>query len=301
MGSLHSTNAHDQARGLVRHYLDPTRSWSPDLDTQMRALLREDDVARTLYDEAVVAHRLAVGADPEQQSGFERERMMSVVLDQAVGQEASEGVLAWLTSAVSMRWLGVAATVAIVVLMVRPWTSTEPGDDLRARGGESAETAQPLVGFGVSGVTADGREYEVVASGELSMDDHIRVTYTNEDPLLGHLFLLGLQADNPLIWYAPLPPDETTSVTIDRGKGALPFEIRVGARHRAGPVKMVALFTAQPVSTQRVERALDSSLANLNPTALATEVARRLGTGGGDRIRVLETRIQAAASGEGQP
>lgn len=298
MGSLHSTDAPPRAAELVRRYLDPTRSWSPDLDAEMRALLRIDDAARMLYDQSVVAHRLAVGADPEQQSGFERERMMAVVLDEAVGVEASEGAWARLTSGLTIRWLSAAAAVALLLLVVRPWTPMEAADELRARGGETAET---LVGFGISGVDDEGQEYEAIASGALSMGHHIRVTYINDDPRLGNLFVLGLQEDNPLVWYAPLPPLETTSVGITRGKGALPFEIRVSARHKIGPVKVVAIFSAEPVSTQRVERALDGTLAAMSAEALEAEVKRRLGCQEGDRVRVLQTRIQAEASVEGRP
>lgn len=298
MESRHSIKAPARATELVAWYLDPSRSWSQDLDAEMRSQLRADDAARALYDQAVVTHRLAVGADPEEQSGFERERMMGAVLDQAMGVEASQGWLAWLTSTTTMRWMGTAAAVALLLVVVRPWTPMDSDDDLRARGGETEEV---LVGFGISGVDGEGLEYEVIASGQLSMDDHIRVTYTNEDPRLGHLFLLGLQENQPLIWYAPLPPEETTSVPIERGKGALPFEILVGARHREGPAKVVAIFTAQPVSTQRVERALDSTLATMSADALEAEIGRRLGCQEGDRVRVLQTRIQADAGVEGRP
>ena len=298
MESRHSIKAPARATELVAWYLDPSRSWSQDLDAEMRSQLRADDAARALYDQAVVTHRLAVGADPEEQSGFERERMMGAVLDQAMGVEASQGWLAWLTSTTTMRWMGTAAAVALLLVVVRPWTPMDSDDDLRARGGETEEV---LVGFGISGVDGEGLEYEVIASGQLSLDDHIRVTYTNEDPRLGHLFLLGLQENQPLIWYAPLPPEETTSVPIERGKGALPFEILVGARHREGPAKVVAIFTAQPVSTQRVERALDSTLAIMSADALEAEIGRRLGCQEGDRVRVLQTRIQADAGVEGRP
>ncbi|MEC9071715.1 MAG: hypothetical protein VX938_05010 [Myxococcota bacterium] len=298
MESRPSIKAPARATELVAWYLDPTRSWNQDLDAEMRALVRADDAARALYDQAVVTHRLAVGADPEEQSGFERERMMAAVLDQALGVETSQGWLAWLTSAPTMRWMGTAAAVALVLVVVRPWAPSDTHDDLRARGGDAAEV---LVGFGISGVDAQGQEYEVVASGQLSMDDHIRVTYTNEDPRLGHLFILGLQENQPLIWYAPLPPEETSSVAIERGKGALPFEILVGARHREGPAKVVAIFTAEPVSTQQVERALDSGLATMGPEDLEVEIARRLGCQEGDRVRVLQTRIQVGSGVEGRP
>ncbi len=289
------------ARALIAHYLDPRRRWDAASEATLRQLLRDDDAARSAYRQAVTLHRAMVGGDPGTPSGFEQRRMMEAVVE-ARATDADRARLRW-----SVAWLAplmAAAVAAALLFTVPPAPSLDAGDGpdvhdptLRARG--SNADRGPLVGLGLSGVTEDGGEYEVVASEGVSIADYLRLSYTNERPELHHLFVFGLQAGGGPLWYAPLPPDETQSLPITTGRTIqLPFENKVAARHVTGPVRVVAIFTAEPVTVSLAQERLDAApLAGADLDALGELVRQQLGLPESAVVRGVDVNVRPAARG----
>ncbi|MEZ4269248.1 MAG: hypothetical protein R3F39_23065 [Myxococcota bacterium] len=289
-----ASQAAERATALVRRYLDPGRSWDAGLDAELRGLLREDDAARAVYRRAVTAHRLMASGSAEAPSGFEERRMMDAVVG-AVAAPARQGAARGIWSAIRWPALGVAVAAGLALLLVQPpglvgEVGGEVGDPtLRARGGE---VQAPLVGLGISGVTEGGAEYEVVASGEAFLGDWVRFYTSNDRADISYVFVVGLQPDRPVAWYAPLPPEETQSLPIPVERHhMLPMENKLAARHEAGPLRVVALFTGRPLDADVVGRVLTADLSALVSSELESALRERLALGAGDVVQILETRV----------
>jgi hypothetical protein len=73
-----------------------------------------------------------------------------------------------------------------------------------------------------------------------------------------NVFLVGMDAEHDLKWYAPRPP-ETQSVSAPPGgeSADVPVgaSVRLAVNHRAGPVRIFALFSDKPISSTEVEAA----------------------------------------------
>ncbi len=285
-----ASRAARRATALVRRYLDPGRSWDAGLDAELRALLRTDEAARERYRRGVTAHRLMTSGSAAEPSGFERRRMMAAVVGGAAGpSRAATGRAVW----AALRWpaLGVAVAAGLALLLVRPPGLGEAGGDptLRARGGHAQG---PLVGLGISGVTAGGGEYEVVASGEAFLGDWVRFYTSNDRADISYVFVVGLQPERPVAWYAPLPPEETRSLPIPVERHhMLPMENLLAARHTTGPLRVVALFTQRPLDAEVVGRALTPAARALVSSELKAALRERLALDPSDVVQIVETQV----------
>lgn len=300
-----ASRPHRTAQALVQRYLDASRPWTAAAVGELRVHLRDCDPCRDAYRRAVVSHRVMVGSPADMPSGFEQRRMADAVIEGALGPASALGSSSPAAALVGWRAalgaLGACAAAALVFFFVQPPVDPGPESDptFRARGA-SGSVERPLAGLGISGVTEAGDEYEAVASDAAIQGDWLRFYYSNEDPRLGHLFVVGLQAGRAPIWYAPMPPEEAESLAIGQGKQIkLPMESRVSARHAAAPLAVVALFTARPLGVDVVGPALDRSVAGLASSALEAALRERLGLEAGDVVQVLETRV-VPRSGEVQ-
>ncbi|MGM0578468.1 MAG: hypothetical protein ACQEXJ_22280 [Myxococcota bacterium] len=291
---------HRRTRRLVRRYLDPRRPWDRRRDAALREHLRDCEPCRDHYRRAVVAHRLMVGGDADTPSGFETRRQMDAVLP-------AEGPRVTKRPAVVVGVLAGAAAAAALVLTVLPPRADEASGpatspetlDLRTRGGEEE---RPAAGLGVSGVDADGAEYEILASDGVRRGDWLRLSYSNDREDLDHLAVTGLQADREPILYAPAPPDETESLSIGTGRTVtLPFEAAVGDDHAVGPLRLVALFTADPLGAAALEAALAGVDAEAPAADLEAALRDTLDLGDEAVVQVLATDVLPARSGQEVP
>jgi hypothetical protein len=289
-----ASRAAERATALVRRYLDPGRSWDAGLDGELRELLRSDEAARELYRRAVTAHRLMASGNAANPSGFEQRRMMDAVVEGAARPpRAATGRALW----AALRWpaLGVAVAAGLALLLVRPpglGGDVDPtaGDPtLRSRG---TAVQGPLVGLGISGVTEGGAEYEVVASSEAFLGDWVRFYTSNDRADISYVFVLGVQPERPVAWYAPLPPEETASVPIPVARHhMLPMENKLAARHATGPLRVVALFTQRALEADVVGRVLTPEVSALVSSELEAELRQRLALDSKDVVQILETQV----------
>lgn len=283
-----------RVRALVARYLDPRRSWRAAHEAEARALRRQPDGHR-VWVRAIALHRALVGAPEGLPSGVERQRQLATLLAGA-GIEPARPARPWWHLAGPLT--GVAAAVLVAVF----WNTATPNDEwIRARGLSGDIHRHATVGVGVGGVTDDGREYEPISSKSVRIEDWLRFSYTNESRQLGWLYLVGLQEHDDRLAIRPIAPlpDEEQSLEITRGRfRQLPFETRLASRHEPGPLRLLALFTARPLSVSEVDRALaalDSGAHTALPSELEAELRTRLTLSPNDVVQVLDTRIVAGS------
>ena len=292
---------------LVGRYLDPTSSWTGAQDRELRDLCRDSEACGTAYDRAVTIHRLLVGADPDLPSGFEQQRMMAVLIEPSPMPRTIEpnplprSILGWLRPAL----LGAAALLVVGAVLTSGqvrraiFPEERAGDyDFVARGADGFELT---VGIGISGVTKGGQEYEAVAvdlaerSG-LFLEEYLRISTTREVDELGHAFVFGMQpSSREPIWYSPNPEEgehESRPVEMGRavplGGSENPFEFQLSVRHGTGALRVVAIFTAQPLSVTAVRSAIDAWPEHV---PLEDWLRGMLGLASDGVIRILEVEI----------
>ena len=222
----------------------------------MRGGLAGNDAGRRYYNERVMAHRLLVGREAGEPSGFESERMLSGLLDGAT-QERSTDQIFWTRFASIL-----AGAAALFIFAVNPPDhgasvvdgmppgpmAGAQGEYLGARGVQAAE--QPA-GLGIEGVpVAGGMGYEVVASDGVWIRDFLRLSYRNTDERLKYLFVFAMQDKGETLWYLPLPEEEQSAL-IRRGRDTL-FEIKLIDGHRAGVLRIFAVFSQEPIDFERM-------------------------------------------------
>jgi len=280
-------------RALAQRYLDPRATWSL-VDEDAARALREDPAARRTWALAVATHRVMVGATSGLPSGHEQRRQAAVAMARSGIASAATPAKSWL----SPGWLRIAAPLLVVTAValffaIRP---VESDDWIRARGLSRMELPAPQVGLGVGAISADGREYDALSQAAY-LDDWLRFSYTNERSDLGWLYVFALQPTSTgiaLRAIAPLP-DEGQSLPIRTGHFVpLTFETRLAARHTEGRVRLVALFTAAPISVASVERALvalDPAAASELPSDFEARLRERLALAPGDVVQILDTVI----------
>ncbi len=242
---------HKRIRKLVDRYLNPTKRWTRGLDVEMRGLLRKSEAGRSYYNQAIVTHRLLVSGDAASATGFEEKRLFVAVSQVSVPDRAPDRAFwARFASVVAM-----AAAVMFFALQPPDRLVTQSGQNTEYIGSRGGPQNTILVGLDIEGVDAQGREYEIdtakVASTGVKQGDAIRFSYTNEVKEIGYLFVFAVQQDNDFKWYAPIP-SEGQSMKIKVGKAVSLFEVDAVSPHRAGPVRIIALFTTKPVKLKDV-------------------------------------------------
>jgi hypothetical protein len=124
---------------------------------------------------------------------------------------------------------------------------------LVARGG-FPQKAQADAGIRVFRVSKDAAH--VSEGGDLFIDDTITFTYTYVNESGGALALFGIQNTGEIRWYYP-GYNEKMSIPIEGDKVDEPLKdgILLAVNHRPGRLRIIALFTEEPLSTEEIEAA----------------------------------------------
>jgi hypothetical protein len=240
------TTGHDKYERLIDGMvLDPLSApaWQ-----ELRGHLRDCDACRARYDRVALAERMLHGgpAALATPSPASFDRIGAAVLDglEPAPKPAWKRALAWL--APPQRWgvaLAAMLVVAILPVVLRP---TPPdANEFQARGGRPAERAAGLRAFCLdqSGVTP-----------RCTRASQLKLTVSNGGGF-GRVFLVGVDDQWNLKWYAPRPPELASvpaPVGVDQPVGAA---VRVGVNHDPGKVRIYALFSDTPVSASEIEAA----------------------------------------------
>ena len=262
---------------LITRYLDPSQRWTPQDDASMRKVMRESESLRTLYDKRITAHRLMLGLDADTPSGVELDRQMIGTVGLALEADVAEERSAWAMPVWGMPLAGMAAAALVAVLVTSnpipgppsPETDESVASTSREEylGARSGTRENVRAGIGVSGIDADGLEYEV-QHDRAWLQDRIRFFYRCDDEQLGHLFLFGLQNDENPRWYYPLPAEgEHASIAIQCGSDSQRTQLQgdtlLANRHHEGSLTIVGIFSENPLSHEAVKNALKGRVTQI--------------------------------------
>jgi hypothetical protein len=144
-----------------------------------------------------------------------------------------------------------ALTAALVFTIALP----EDERGLVARGGEVAPFE---VGVGVAAVDpASGQVLDARRPEGVALDHRLRFSVRCADPGRARLFLFGVDDALQPFWYYPLPDEgESIALPVSSAPQTLPHETELRARHHPGRLRVVALFSAQPIRLVDVAQVL---------------------------------------------
>jgi len=254
----------------------------------MRQLVREHDSCTDYYNRAVTVHRMMVGVDAGQPSGFERERMMNVVVEEASAAPQRSWFAGWLPSLAG----AMAGAAALFIVFANPFQTEQAKEKLRPGtdgsgeyiGVRSGTATTAAFALDISGVverkdgtgTQQELEYSVIDDG-LSIEDGLKFYTSRNVKATAYVTVFGLQDDRKPIWFAPHPDMGTDeSLPVAAGKNipirnpADPKDLHGVLFDRSvtsvelGSLTIVAVFTAEPLRRQDVAAALSKRGLDMN-------------------------------------
>lgn len=152
----------------------------------------------------------------------------------------------------------VAAATAAVVLMV---PAPLPSDEEVQPRGRAATFDADLRAYCLrqQGDTVSVVAVSDAVHGDLrcAVTDAVQFAYRLRSPATAFLAIVGTDEDGRLHPYQPRPPgDRAQAVFATDREQVLAGSVRLGVNHRPGKVRIVALFSASPLTLQQVEAAL---------------------------------------------
>ena len=204
---------------------------------------------RARYDRVSLAERMLHGGPKalDTPSSSTLKRLEGAVLGASAAREPA-WQRAWQWLAPPQRWgAGLAVAAAMVVLIPFLARSPAPHDEFQARGAQTHERTAGLRAFciGDEGVTA-----------RCLRTNQLRLTLSNAGKFQ-KVFVVGFDDDYNPKWYAPRPPDGVSVSAPDGVDQQIGAAVKLGVNHDPGKVRIYALFSDAPVSTQEVEAAAD--------------------------------------------
>jgi len=283
-------------QGLLDRYLNPTVGWTEADDRNMRQLVREHDDCAEYYDRAVTIHRMMVGAEPGQPSGFEHDRMMQVVLDATAEKAPKKSWLsAWMPSLAGA--MSAAAVLLFVVMGTPEFSDSALGPDkgpageedyIGSRGGAQEKAVVSLDISGVlaadnaSSATVD-REYNPIEDG-FFYGDLLKFYTSNRTDALAHVVIVGVQEGQKPLWFAPHPAMGTTQSLVAAPGALMPvrnpadpldqngvlFDAKA-TPWQVGALTIVAVFTPTPLERAEVTAVLQQAAPGSDWTRVLTQ------------------------------
>jgi hypothetical protein len=205
---------------------------------------------RARYDRVSLAERMLHGgpsalATP---SSSTLKRLEGAVLGAAAAPlPAWQRALQWM--APTQRWaVGVAAAAAVVVLIPFLARSPAPHDEFQTRG--TTTSHERTAGLRAFCIGDDG------VTPRCARTTQLRLTVSNAGKFQ-HIFVVGFDDDFNPKWYAPRPPEQQSVTAPDGVDQQIGTAVKLGVNHDPGKVRIYALFSDAPVTTQEVQAAAD--------------------------------------------
>ena len=205
---------------------------------------------RARYDRVSLAERMLHGGPTgmETPSSSTLKRLEGAIIGAtSAPPPAWQRALHWL--APTQRWaVGVAAAAAVVVLipfLVR--SPTHHDGEFQTRGPTMHERAAGLRAFciGDEGVTP-----------RCPRTAQLRLTVSNGGKF-PWVYVVGFDDEFNPKWYAPRPPEQQSVPAPDGVDQQVGAAVKLGVNHDPGRVRIYALFSDAPVTTQEVQAAAD--------------------------------------------
>ncbi len=177
---------------------------------------------------------------------FARERTGQAVLDR-VAPEARKSAR-WPLS--PWLWAAAALTAAAIVVVHQPVDEVSDSPEYVARSAPAAAAA--AVGIRMlrvspaDEVASDGARVE--ETDTFALGDVVTFTYTNRDASLRYLTLLGLQGGDLHRYSSDQLGGGSVAIVADRVDEPLGDGIRLAAGHREGPLRVLAIFSPEPLA-----------------------------------------------------
>ena len=237
--------------------------------------LASDPAVKAYYDRAMFAERLLDGG-PEAlftPTAAQFERLEGRVLEAArleaeaepEKEPARQGIFAWVASLVA-----VGAAIAIGLPMFLRAHNSQPEQGPRPvahRSGEFQTRGTPpkrgeQVGLRVFCIAKEDQGKAAVTelredapkTPSCSLQATLRFAYSNRSALK-HLFVVGVDERGKVLWYSPAPPQThslAATVGVDR---PLPRAVALDVNHRAGALRIFALFSKEALDAKAVATA----------------------------------------------
>jgi hypothetical protein len=259
----------------------PVRKWE-----KLRKHLAVCPVCRARYNKAVMGARLLAGGPDaiSRPSPGELDRIGQAVLGGAFDAEpAWRRVVQWF--APTPRWAtslaAAAAAIALIPILSHTKQSGAPtAEEFQPRGGtqgpvelysthpgaKPTERVAGLRAFCLSGDKVEALDPKGPMPPACPRASQLKLAVSNPGRY-ARVFLVGMDKDHALKWYAPRPPAPDTAgahppfesvpapvgtETVDVPVGA---SVRLVVNHDPGPVRIYALFSDQPVQATEVQSA----------------------------------------------
>jgi hypothetical protein len=253
----------------------PAKKWE-----KLRKHLAMCPGCRARYNKAVWALRMLDGG-PEAihtPSASEFDRIAAAVLEPEGGARSAMGrMLQWF--APTQRWatglVAAAAAIALIPILAHMNQAKAPAEDqFQPRGGKTGPVelfgAHPstmgdrMAGlriFCLSGDKVEALDPKGAAAPKCARASQMKLAVSNPGKF-ARVFLVGVDNEHALKWYAPRPPETESVAAPDTSKPvAEAAEVPVGAtirlhvNHDPGPIRVYALFSDAPVRSSEVEAA----------------------------------------------
>jgi hypothetical protein len=246
---------------------------------KLRKHLAVCPVCRARYNKAVWTLRmLDGGADAiDTPSANELNRIGAAVLEPEGGGRSTMGrVLQWF--APTQRWatglVAAAAAIALIPILTHMnQTKPAPDETFQPRGGKGpvelfgahpqvvADRVAGLRAFCLAGDKVEALDPKGAAPPSCPRSSQLKLAVSNPGKFQ-RVFLVGVDGEHDLKWYAPRPPEtesvtapDTTKTSTETPEVPVGATVRLHVNHEKGPVRIYALFSDRPVTSSEVQAA----------------------------------------------
>jgi hypothetical protein len=256
----------------------PTSKWE-----KLRKHLQGCLTCRSRYNKAVLASRMLAGGPQAigTPSPAELNRIERAVLDGHEPKKSAFGrMLSWFAPA--QRWgtgLALTAAALAIIPLLRMNEPTSGRDEFQPRGGKDkgpvelfsktpvlkpTERSAGLRAFCLVGDKVEALDQKDTKPPRCARSAQLKLAVSNTGKY-SKVFLVGLDKDYDLKWYAPRPPEtesvnapapgqdkETAETTVETPVGA---SVRLVVNHGPGVTRIFGIFSDKPVTVAEVEAA----------------------------------------------
>lgn len=276
---------------LIDDFLCGAELKSADLE-KMHQGVADNAHIKAYYDQAALAMRLFEGAGKEDALFMPTENELAGVEAKIFDRLNVEEIASKKEAKASNRfvlfnWIASALAIGAVVALLIPVGMNalkKDKDEFQPRGQVDKNKYQ--VGFRVFCIDdqADSDLRELLASddgkiSECKLSSTMKFAITNRSSL-DYLFLVGVDSRKMPMWYRPIPPATESIEVKDWVDQPMGRAVNLKVNHKAGLLRIFAIFSDKPISSDKVEEAIsnlaDDDLKNLSMLSIKDTEQRSL-------------------------